>query len=218
MSKGGKTAFDAALFRPPCACRSDPPTTAAAARRWRVLILALVAIWCGVGIAAVLAFFAADLPSTEGLWRQERTHAVTLLDVNGRVIARRGINSGLPVTLKDLPAFVPQAVLASEDRRFYSHFGLDFWGLGRAAWVNMNAGRVVQGGSTITQQLAKNLFLKPERTLPRKFKKRCSPSIWRCRSRRTRFWRSISIGFISARVPMGSMRRRGGISTSRRRG
>ncbi|MFM9863767.1 MAG: transglycosylase domain-containing protein [Micropepsaceae bacterium] len=138
-------------------------------RRWRILyFVSLGVIWSGVGIAAVLAYFAADLPSTEGLWRQERTHAVTLIDVNGRVIARRGIDSGLPVTLKDLPSFVPLAVLASEDRRFYSHFGLDFWGLGRAAWVNMNAGRVVQGGSTITQQLAKNLFLKPERTLGRK--------------------------------------------------
>ena len=86
---------------------------------------------------------------------------MTLLDSNGRAISRRGIDSGLPVTLEDLPPYVPQAVLASEDRRFYSHFGLDFWGLGRAAWVNMQAGRVVQGGSTITQQLAKNLFLKP---------------------------------------------------------
>ncbi len=138
-------------------------------RHWRVLyVLSIAGIWCGVGIAAVLAYFAADLPSTEGLWRQERTHAVTLLDVGGRVIARRGIDAGLPVTLRDLPAHVPQAVLASEDRRFYSHIGLDFWGLGRAAWVNMNAGRVVQGGSTITQQLAKNLFLKPERTFGRK--------------------------------------------------
>jgi penicillin-binding protein 1A len=140
-----------------------------APRRWRVLyFVSIGAVWAGVAIAAVLAYFAADLPSTEGLLRQERTHAVTLLDVNGRVIARRGIDSGLPVTLRDLPAVVPQAVLASEDRRFYSHSGLDFWGLGRAAWVNMNAGRVVQGGSTITQQLAKNLFLKPERTYGRK--------------------------------------------------
>jgi penicillin-binding protein 1A len=135
----------------------------------RVLyFLTIGSIWGGIAIAGCLAYFAADLPSTEGLWRQERTHAVTLVDVNGRVIARRGIDSGLPVTLRDLPAFVPQAVLASEDRRFYSHFGLDFWGLGRAAWVNINAGRVVQGGSTITQQLAKNLFLKPERTFGRK--------------------------------------------------
>ncbi|MBP6011290.1 MAG: PBP1A family penicillin-binding protein [Alphaproteobacteria bacterium] len=137
---------------------------------WRrfAYFASIVTIWAGVGIAGVLAFFAADLPSTDGLWRQERTHAVTVLDVRGRVIARRGIDSGLPVTLADLPPYVSQAVLASEDRRFYSHFGLDFWGLGRAAWVNMQAGRVVQGGSTITQQLAKNLFLKPERTFGRK--------------------------------------------------
>ncbi len=169
MSKGGKR-----RSRPSSSGRraraEDPPETGGGPPRgWRVLyLLSIACIWCGLGIAAVLAFFAADLPSTEGLWRQERTHAVTLLDVNGRVIARRGIDSGLPVTLNDLPAFVPQAVIASEDRRFYSHFGLDFWGLGRAAWVNLNAGRVIQGGSTITQQLAKNLFLKPERTFGRK--------------------------------------------------
>jgi len=138
-------------------------------KRWRILHGVTVAfVWVGVIFAATLAYFAADLPSTEGLWRQEKTQAVTLLDAGGRAISRRGIDSGLPVTLKDLPPHVAQAVLASEDRRFYSHFGLDFWGLGRAAWVNMQAGRVVQGGSTITQQLAKNLFLKPERTYGRK--------------------------------------------------
>ena len=138
-------------------------------RRWRVLhAIAIAAVWVSVGVGGVLAYFAADLPSTDGLWRQETTQAVTLLDVSGRVIARRGIDAGLPVTLKDLPPHVAQAVLASEDRRFYSHFGLDLWGLGRAAWVNMQAGRVIQGGSTITQQLAKNLFLRPERTYGRK--------------------------------------------------
>ena len=148
---------------------ADEPEDGRGRSGWRIAYgVLLVAIWLGVGVAALLAFFAADLPSTEGLWRQERTHAVTLLDANGRVIARRGIDSGLPVTLQDLPPFVPQAVLASEDRRYYSHFGLDPWGLARAAWVNMEAGRVVQGGSTITQQLAKNLFLKPERTYSRK--------------------------------------------------
>lgn len=168
MSKGGKRR-SAPRSSGRRARAEDERDDGGQPRHWRVLyFVAIGAIWCGVGIAAVLAFFAADLPSTEGLWRQERTHAVTLLDVNGRVIARRGIDSGLPVTLKDLPVFVPQAVLASEDRRFYSHFGLDLWGLGRAAWVNMSAGRVVQGGSTITQQLAKNLFLKPERTFGRK--------------------------------------------------
>ncbi|NOT39901.1 MAG: PBP1A family penicillin-binding protein, partial [Alphaproteobacteria bacterium] len=167
MSKGGKRRSSPRSSSR--RARAEDFDDGGAPRRWRFLyFVAIAGIWCGVGIAAILAYFAADLPSTEGLWRQERTHAVTLIDVNGRVIARRGIDSGLPVTLKDLPPFVSQAVLASEDRRFYSHFGLDVWGLGRAAWVNMNAGRVIQGGSTITQQLAKNLFLKPERTLGRK--------------------------------------------------
>lgn len=148
---------------------ADTPENNSQRRHWRIAHgVSLVAIWAGLGVGALLAFFAVDLPSTDGLWRQERTHAVTLVDANGRLIARRGIDSGLPVTLQDLPPFVPQAVLASEDRRYYSHFGIDPWGLGRAAWVNMQAGHVVQGGSTITQQLAKNLFLKPERTLPRK--------------------------------------------------
>jgi penicillin-binding protein 1A len=138
-------------------------------RRWRVLhVVSIIAIWMGVAFAGTLAYFAADLPSTEGLWRQDKTHAVTLLDANGRVLARRGIDSGLPVALQDLPPHVAHAVLASEDRRFYSHFGLDVWSLARAAWVNLQAGRIVQGGSTITQQLAKNLFLKPERTYGRK--------------------------------------------------
>jgi penicillin-binding protein 1A len=91
-----------------------------------------------------------------------------LLDAKGRMIARRGVDSGMPVTLADLPPYVPQAVIATEDRRFYSHFGVDPWGLARAIWVNFEAGHVVQGGSTITQQLAKNLFLEPERTLSRK--------------------------------------------------
>jgi penicillin-binding protein 1A len=154
---------------PARARRGDAEDAPAAGRRWRVLhALTIATVWLSVGVGGMLAYFAADLPSTDGLRRPETDHAVTLLDTGGRVIARRGIDAGLPVTLKDLPPHVAQAVLASEDRRFYSHFGLDFWGLGRAAWVNMQAGRVVQGGSTITQQLAKNLFLKPERTYGRK--------------------------------------------------
>ena len=136
---------------------------------WRVAhYAALTCVWSTVIVAGVLAFFAADLPSTEGLRRQDTAHAVTLLDVKGRLIARRGIDAGMPVTLADLPPYVPQAVIATEDRRFYSHFGVDPWGLGRAMWVNFEAGHIVQGGSTITQQLAKNLFLEPARTLSRK--------------------------------------------------
>jgi penicillin-binding protein 1A len=72
------------------------------------------------------------------------------------------------VRIDELPPYVPQAVIAIEDRRFYSHFGVDPIGIARALYTNYTAGRTVQGGSTITQQLAKNLFLKPERTLERK--------------------------------------------------
>jgi len=91
-----------------------------------------------------------------------------LLAANGEVIAERGTFFGDEVRLDELPAYVPQAVIAIEDRRFYSHFGIDPIGLSRAAFSNFRAGHIVQGGSTITQQLAKNLFLKPERTMQRK--------------------------------------------------
>ena len=129
----------------------------------------IVVIWGVIGIAGMLAYFARDLPSTEGLFTAGSSQAITIVDVHGKVIARRGRLSGDFVSTADLPAHVANAVIASEDRRFYSHFGIDLWGLGRAFWVNMQEGRVVQGGSTITQQLAKNLFLKPERTMVRKF-------------------------------------------------
>src|SRR5207253_10447621 len=75
---------------------------------------------------------------------------------------------GQPLTLKEISAYLPQAVIATEDRRFYSHFGVDPIGLLRASFANLAAGHIVQGGSTITQQLAKNLFLTPERSLGRK--------------------------------------------------
>lgn len=128
----------------------------------------VVTIWSVIGLAGMLAYFAQDLPSTDGLFTRGQSQAITLVDVHGKIIARRGRLSGDFVSTADLPSHVANAVIASEDRRFYSHFGIDPWGLGRAFWVNMQEGRVVQGGSTITQQLAKNLFLKPERTMFRK--------------------------------------------------
>ena len=130
--------------------------------------LTLVLVWGVVGLAGLLAFIAKDLPSTEGLIGGANSQTVTFVDVHGKVIARRGRLSQSFVTVEDLPPHVVQAVIASEDRRFRSHWGVDLRGLGRAAWVNMQQGRVVQGGSTITQQLAKNLFLRPDRTMFRK--------------------------------------------------
>ena len=92
---------------------------------------------------------------------------VTILDDRGRQIARRGLTQGLMVR-RDLPDYVPNAFIAIEDRRFRDHFGIDPHRPMRAGGINMMTGHVVQGGSTLTQQLAKNLFLGPGRTLDRK--------------------------------------------------
>jgi len=166
--KGSRT--HAGKSRQADAPRTPTPPPPPPRNIWKRLGYALLVgfVWALIGLAGMLAYFSKDLPSTADLWRQDKSQSVTLVDVHGRVIARRGISNGKLVTVKDLPPEVAQAVLASEDRRFYSHFGIDLWGLGRAFWVNMQSGRVVQGGSTITQQLAKNLFLKPERTMARK--------------------------------------------------
>ena len=88
--------------------------------------------------------------------------------MDGRVIATQGDLYGEALRLREMPAAMPQALMAIEDRRFLSHPGIDPVGLLRAAWANLRAGHVVQGGSTLTQQLAKNLFLSPDRSFRRK--------------------------------------------------
>ncbi|HKR25746.1 MAG TPA: transglycosylase domain-containing protein, partial [Allosphingosinicella sp.] len=94
--------------------------------------------------------------------------SLTILSAEGEPIARRGSIIGEPVDVSLLPPHVGQAFIAIEDRRFYMHSGLDPWGMGRAVWRNFRAGRVREGGSTITQQLAKTSFLSPDRTYTRK--------------------------------------------------
>jgi penicillin-binding protein 1A len=131
-------------------------------------LLVLLTVWGGLALAAVVLFFAWDLPRPETALVATRRPAVTLEAADGRLLATAGDLYGERVRLADLPAFLPGALMAVEDRRFRSHFGLDPWGLLRAAVANWRAGRVVQGGSTLTQQLAKNLFLTPERNLRRK--------------------------------------------------
>src|SRR3954452_17561032 len=93
---------------------------------------------------------------------------MTFLVRNGAIIARRGPRHGQRVPLKSLPKYVPLAFLAAEDRRFYSHGAVDLRGIGRAAGVDIGKGRLAQGGSTITQQLARTLFLTNDRTFRRK--------------------------------------------------
>ncbi len=117
---------------------------------------------------AVVYAWISDFPDAANLLAYDPGNDVTLVDVEGRAIARRGNSQGQIVALDSLPAHVGNAFIAVEDRRFRYHFGIDLWGMGRATVANISAGSFVQGGSTISQQLAKNLFLKPERTIKRK--------------------------------------------------
>lgn len=128
----------------------------------------IVGIWAFVAVAGVLAYYATTLPTTAALAVPKRPPNIKILAADGTLIGNRGDTGGEALGLDEMPDYLPKAVLAIEDRRFYSHFGVDPLGLARAAYANLRAGNVVQGGSTITQQLAKNLFLTPDRTLERK--------------------------------------------------
>ncbi len=135
--------------------------------KWSLRIAA-TGVWFFIALIGLLAFYAYDLPDIEKSLTATRRPTITLNASDGSHLLTLGDIHGLPVSLNELPPALIQAVLATEDRRFYSHFGLDLFGLVRAAYANLYAGRIVQGGSTLTQQLAKNLFLSPERTLKRK--------------------------------------------------
>ena len=147
-----------------------PPPALDRPRRWpRRLRWALIAaIWSGLAIAVVLLWFLRDLPRPETALEAVRRPSLTLLDRSGRPFAHFGDLVGEVVHLADLPPALANAVVATEDRRFWQHDGLDPIGLGRALLVDLRAGHVVQGGSTITQQVAKTLFLSNARTVRRK--------------------------------------------------
>ena len=125
-------------------------------------------VWGLIFLVVFFAVFARGLPDTSALYDVERQPSITYLDRNGALIAVRGSQMAPPADLETLPDYVPAAFIAVEDRRFFHHPGFDPIGMLRAAVANMRAGRVVQGGSTLTQQLAKNLFLTPEQTMKRK--------------------------------------------------
>ena len=149
---------------------ASPPQPQKKPRRRRVwpVVLAVVAVWAVIFGAVFFSRFLSNLPDVGTLMTQGPSQDITLLDDQGRLIARRGLTQGAMVEVNTLPRYVPDAFIAIEDRRFRDHLGLDPVGLGRAAMENMSAGHVVQGGSTLTQQLAKNLFLDPNRTFERK--------------------------------------------------
>ena len=122
------------------------------------------------GAVLLLALAQSAFEETKDDWRNRGDFAVTFLDRYGNTIGHRGIIHEDSVPVDDLPDYFVKAVLATEDRRFFDHFGIDFIGLARAMTENARAGGVVQGGSTLTQQLAKNLFLSNERSIERKIK------------------------------------------------
>jgi penicillin-binding protein 1A len=127
----------------------------------------LAAIWGIIVLGAAVIYFIARVPNPVIAALDDRPPNVTVLAQDGTVLAERGLRRG-HVRLEVLPPYLVEAVLATEDRRFYSHWGVDPLGLVRASFRNASAGSVVEGGSTITQQLAKNLFLSPKRTYVRK--------------------------------------------------
>ncbi|GIL02774.1 MAG: penicillin-binding protein 1A [Alphaproteobacteria bacterium] len=123
----------------------------------------------GLVLALALAIPAFNETSDED-WLKKSELAVTFLDRFGNEVGSRGIKHNDAIPLEEYPDHLIKASLATEDRRFYEHFGIDIAGTMRALSANARAGGVVQGGSSITQQLAKNLFLSNERTIERKVK------------------------------------------------
>ncbi len=157
----------------PAANRNRPSGPARPSRRRRLLFWTLrwgfiASVWLTLALTVTVLWYARDLPRPESALDAARRPSLTLQDRSGHTIATFGDIVGEPLRLKDFAPALPAAVVAVEDRRFWNHFGIDPIGLLRAAWVNLTAGRVVQGGSTLTQQVAKTLFLTNARTTKRK--------------------------------------------------
>ena len=128
----------------------------------------LACVWGVIGLLGLVAYEASFLPPIDQLAIPKRPPNIAILSASGTTLASRGDTGGAAVALADLPPYVPKAFVAIEDRRFYQHFGIDPFGILRALARNILHRGGMQGGSTLTQQLAKNLFLTQERTLSRK--------------------------------------------------
>ncbi|HKM88072.1 MAG TPA: PBP1A family penicillin-binding protein [Xanthobacteraceae bacterium] len=129
---------------------------------------AVLALWAVIGAIGTLVWIGIHLPPIQSLEIPKRPPSVLILGANGATLATRGDMGGAAVPLRELPDYVPKAFIAIEDRRFYSHHGVDPWGIMRAVVKDVVRRGASQGASTITQQLAKNLFLTQERTVSRK--------------------------------------------------
>jgi penicillin-binding protein 1A len=128
----------------------------------------VLGLWGVIAVAGIVLYYGARMPSADSWAMPDRPPNIKIVDVNGELLANRGSTGGEAIALDRMSPYIPEALVAIEDRRFYSHFGFDPIGFGRAMVRNVMAGHMVQGGSTISQQLAKNMFLTPDRTLERK--------------------------------------------------
>ena len=137
-------------------------------RRWLIDVTDDIFTFGVIAVFALIAFALPPFSGTGDVWNRGRAYAVTFTDANGEIIGQRGIRQDDAIPLEDIPPLLIKAVLATEDARFFDHFGVDMIGTVRAAVRNAKSDGRAQGGSSITQQVAKNLFLSPERTLRRK--------------------------------------------------
>jgi penicillin-binding protein 1A len=127
-----------------------------------------LSIWGAIGGGALAVYYGSQLPPIDQLAVPKRPPNIAILSMDGELLANRGDTGGAAIRISDLPPYLPKAFIAIEDRRFYAHWGVDPLGVARALLRNVSGRGGMQGGSTLTQQLAKNLFLTQERTLSRK--------------------------------------------------
>ncbi|MCJ2060576.1 penicillin-binding protein [Methylobacterium sp. J-048] len=167
----GKRADETARAPAKTAARRTQKKSGRRRRSWLGRIVygtVVLGLWAVIGIAGLIAYHASQLPPIDQLAVPKRPPNIAILASDGSLLANRGETGGRVVSIKELPPYLPRAFVAIEDRRFYQHFGVDPVGILRAIGQNLTRRGVAQGGSTLTQQLAKNLFLTPERSASRK--------------------------------------------------
>ncbi|HTG09869.1 MAG TPA: transglycosylase domain-containing protein, partial [Candidatus Eisenbacteria bacterium] len=142
--------------------------------RWALMAALVMVLVTGLGVAAsafwVLTILPGSLPSVSQLERFDASEGTKVYDDNDELITEFHVERRIFVPLAQIPKALREAIIATEDARFYSHYGVDPMGIARAVYQNFRRGRIVEGGSTITQQLAKVLFLTPDKSLERKLK------------------------------------------------
>jgi len=136
---------------------------------WKMISwLFILGIWGTLAVGAVVVYYGMQLPAANTWKVPDRAANIRIVAADGQLISNRGKSGGEAVSLRELPYYVPAAFISIEDRRFREHFGVDLIGMASVALESLKAGGITRGASTITQQLAKNLFLTPDQTLGRK--------------------------------------------------